>query len=154
MKRSPYMAVTDVTLVLGFQPKKKSGDNRKLKKREMNILQGSRIVGESGQVLVVDRVEGEIIFSGNRRIKTSAVVRVEPPLEISHLRVGDVLKRVSHHFNGKYIHFIQAATVERVSHAGVWVRTNSPEASIYHVSDMAIEEGWWQRVDESDGTEP
>jgi hypothetical protein len=112
-------------------------------------------VGESGQVLVVDRVEGEIIFSGNRRIKTSAVVRVEPPtIEISQLKIGDVLMRISHQFNGQHIPSIHAATVERLSHAGVWVRTNYPEAAIYHVSDMAIEEGWWQRLDESDGIEP
>jgi hypothetical protein len=126
----------------------------------LEILAGSIVTGKSGRpmkvinsgedVLVLESADGDLI-----KARRSAILHViTSPLEISHLRVGDVLKRVSHHFNGKYIHSIPAATVERVSHAGVWVKTNSLEAAIYHVSDMAIKEGWWQRLDESDGIEP
>jgi hypothetical protein len=43
------------------------------------ILPGSKIVGTSGAILVVDRVEGKDIFCGDRRIALSAVVRVLPP---------------------------------------------------------------------------
>jgi hypothetical protein len=45
----------------------------------MNILPGSKIVGASGNTLVVDRLEGEILICGDRRIKPSAVVWVIPP---------------------------------------------------------------------------
>lgn len=58
----------------------------------MNILPGSKIVGVSGKILVVDRAEGEILICGDRRIKFSAVVRVEPPSEPTKpLAVGDIV---------------------------------------------------------------
>jgi hypothetical protein len=62
----------------------------------MNILPGSKIVGASGKCLVVDRMEGEILICGDRRIKLSAVLKVEPPpkpeppAKPAPLAVGDV----------------------------------------------------------------
>jgi hypothetical protein len=43
------------------------------------ITIGSTIIGKSGKRLKVDRVDGGIIYSGNLRVKLSAVVKVEPP---------------------------------------------------------------------------
>jgi hypothetical protein len=42
------------------------------------ITVGSTIVGKSGKRFIVDRVEGDIIYSGTLKIRTSAVVSVEP----------------------------------------------------------------------------
>ena len=39
---------------------------------------GSTVIGVSGRKLIVDRVEGDIFYSGELKIKTSAVVRVIP----------------------------------------------------------------------------
>jgi hypothetical protein len=126
----------------------------------LEVLEGSIVTGKSGtplkvvginrDVLILQSADGESI-----QARRSAILQViSSPLKISDLKVGDVLMRTPHNFNGKFIPCIYAATVERLSGAGVWVRTNSLEAAIYHVSDMAIDEGWWKRVDESDGTEP
>jgi hypothetical protein len=56
----------------------------------MNILPGSKIVGASGKTLVVDRVEGEILICGDRRIKFSAVALVIPPPP-TKLALGDTV---------------------------------------------------------------
>jgi hypothetical protein len=42
------------------------------------IAIGSTIIGKSGKKFIVDRVEGDIIYSGALKIRTSAVVSVEP----------------------------------------------------------------------------
>jgi hypothetical protein len=43
------------------------------------ITPGSTIIGASGKKLVVDRVEGDTIYSGDLKIFTSAVLKVIPP---------------------------------------------------------------------------
>lgn len=126
----------------------------------LEILEGAIVTGKSGtplkvidinrNVLILQSADGKSI-----QARRSAILQViSSPFRISDLKVGDVLMRTPHHFNGKYIHSIPSAMIERVLCTGVWVKTNSPEAAIYHVSDVAIEERWWQRVDESGGTEP
>jgi hypothetical protein len=45
----------------------------------MEILPGSKIVGKSGKVLLVDRIEGEKLICGDRYVLPSAVVKVIPP---------------------------------------------------------------------------
>ena len=44
----------------------------------MKITIGSTIIGKSGKKLRVDRVEGDIIYSGDLKILSTAVVRVIP----------------------------------------------------------------------------
>jgi hypothetical protein len=44
------------------------------------ITPGSTIIGASGKKLVVDRVEGDTIYSGNLKILASAVMQVIPPV--------------------------------------------------------------------------
>lgn len=43
------------------------------------VIVGSIISGASGKRFVVDRVEGDIIYSGEFKIDISAVLKVEPP---------------------------------------------------------------------------
>jgi hypothetical protein len=45
----------------------------------MEILPGSKIVGQSGKVLLVERIERGLLVCGDRLIKPSAVVRVIAP---------------------------------------------------------------------------
>jgi len=49
------------------------------------ITIGSTIIGKSGKKLIVDRVEGDIIYSGEFMIRISAVVSVEPLSVIDRL---------------------------------------------------------------------
>jgi hypothetical protein len=63
------------------------------------ITPGVTIVGTSGKKLVVDRVEGDIIYSGNLKILTSAVVRVIPP--VTAFKVGDRVQYIGSDFNLK-----------------------------------------------------
>jgi len=57
------------------------------------ITPGSTIIGASGKKLVVEAIEGDIIYSGELRILRSAVVKVIPP-QPNTLRVGDRVKRI------------------------------------------------------------
>lgn len=45
----------------------------------MEILPGSKIVGKSGKVLLVDRIEDGKLICGDRYVLPSAVVKVIPP---------------------------------------------------------------------------
>jgi hypothetical protein len=54
----------------------------------MKITIGSTIIGASGKKLIVDRVDGDIIYSGEFKIKTSAVVQVIPPRSIAKFKLG------------------------------------------------------------------
>ena len=63
------------------------------------ITPGSTIIGASGKKLVVDRVEGDTIYSGNLKILASAVVRVIPP--VARFNLGDRVKYIGSHFNLK-----------------------------------------------------
>lgn len=51
------------------------------------ITIGSTIIGKSGKKFIVDRVEGDIIYSGALKIRASAVVKVEPPLLLNRLLI-------------------------------------------------------------------
>jgi hypothetical protein len=44
------------------------------------ITIGSTIIGKSGKKLIVDRVEGDTIYSGDLKILSSAVIEVIPPI--------------------------------------------------------------------------
>lgn len=63
------------------------------------ITIGSTIVGESGKKLIIDRVEGDNIYSGEHQISVSAVVRVIPP--VTKFKLGDRVKYIGSDFNLK-----------------------------------------------------
>ena len=63
------------------------------------IIPGSTIVGASGKKLIVDRVEGDTIYSGNLKILASAVVRVILP--VTRFKLGDRVKYIGSNFNLK-----------------------------------------------------
>ena len=63
------------------------------------ITIGSTIIGASGKKLVVDRVEGDTIYSGDLKIFTSAVVRVIPP--VTRFKLGDRVEYIGSDFNLK-----------------------------------------------------
>lgn len=65
----------------------------------MKITPGATIFGASGKALIVDRVEGDIIYSGELKILASAVVRVIP--KITAFKVGDRVQYVGSNFNLK-----------------------------------------------------
>ena len=65
---------------------------------------------------------------------------------IEHLQIGDLIRRLPHHFHGQYVPSIHAARVERFSRNGIWARTGPPDSKLYHVSDVALEEGHWQPI--------
>jgi hypothetical protein len=74
-----------------FTDKNKNKKNRDTAKKFMSIFPGSKITGLSGKTLIVDRIEGEILICGDRRIKLSAVVNIEPPQKApAPLAVGDI----------------------------------------------------------------
>jgi hypothetical protein len=52
------------------------------------ILQGSKIAGESGAILIVDQVVGDVIICGDRRISIAAVEKVISPPP-APLAIGD-----------------------------------------------------------------
>ena len=63
------------------------------------IIPGSTIIGASGKKLIVDRVEGDTIYSGDWKVLKSAVVRVIPPG--TRFNLGDRVKYVGSDFNLK-----------------------------------------------------
>jgi hypothetical protein len=63
------------------------------------ITPGSTIIGASGKKLVVDRVEGDTIYSGDLKVLKSAVVRVIPPG--TRFKLGDRVKYIGSDFNLK-----------------------------------------------------
>jgi hypothetical protein len=63
------------------------------------ITIGSTIIGASGKKLVVDRVDGDTIYSEGLKILASAVVRVIPP--VTRFKLGDRVKYVGSDFNLK-----------------------------------------------------
>jgi hypothetical protein len=100
----------------------------------MNILPGSKIVGASGKSLVVDRAEGEILICGDRRIKLSAVVKVEPPEATIPLVVGDTVyycgDRYWHQYRG--IPLVLALLRE-----GEWT---AEKADGYYTTNLSVSE--------------
>ena len=65
----------------------------------MKITIGSTIIGKSGKRLIVDRVEGDTIYSGDLKILTSAVVQVIPPA--TRFKLGDRVEYIGSNFNLK-----------------------------------------------------
>jgi hypothetical protein len=63
------------------------------------IIPGSTIIGASGKKLIVDRVEGDTIYSGDLKVLASAVVRVIPP--VSRFKLGDRVEYIGSDFNLK-----------------------------------------------------
>jgi hypothetical protein len=61
------------------------------------IIPGSTIIGASGKKLMVDRVEGDTIYSGDLKVLKSAVVRVIPPG--TRFNLGDCVKYIGSDFN-------------------------------------------------------
>jgi DNA polymerase, archaea type len=45
----------------------------------VNICIGSTVYGKSGQPLIVDRIDGDILHIGERKIHRSAILRIDPP---------------------------------------------------------------------------
>jgi hypothetical protein len=44
-----------------------------------NICIGSTVYGKSGNPLIVDRIDGDILHIGDRKVHKSAIVRIDPP---------------------------------------------------------------------------
>ena len=65
------------------------------------ITIGSTIIGKSGKKLIVDRIDGDILYSGKLKIKTSAVVRVISPPIVTKFKLGDRVKYIGTDFNLK-----------------------------------------------------
>jgi hypothetical protein len=64
------------------------------------ITIGSTIIGKSGKKLIVDRVEGDTIYSGDLKILLSAVIEVIPPAPKSKtpkLVLGDRARYIGTH---------------------------------------------------------
>ena len=59
---------------------------------------GSTVIGVSGRKLIVDRVEGDIFYSGELKIKISAVVRVILPTPVN-FKLGDRVQYVGTDLN-------------------------------------------------------
>jgi hypothetical protein len=60
------------------------------------IAIGSTIIGKSGKKLIVDRIEGNTVYSGDLKILASAVVRVIPPL--TKFKLGDRVTYIGSEF--------------------------------------------------------
>ena len=60
------------------------------------ITIGSTIIGASGKKLLVDRVDGDILYSGGLRILISAVVKVIPPP--TEFKIGDRVQYIGDDF--------------------------------------------------------
>jgi hypothetical protein len=63
---------------------------------------------------------------------------------IDQVQIGDLVERLPHHFEGKYISSIHTAKVERLSIDGMWVRALTPASELYHISRLAFDRGWWK----------
>ena len=63
------------------------------------ITVGSTIIGKSGKKLIVDRVEGDTIYSGDWKILSSAVIEIIPPPKpkIHKLVLGDLVRYIGTH---------------------------------------------------------
>jgi hypothetical protein len=65
------------------------------------ITIGSTVIGKSGKKLIVDRIDGDILYSGELKIKTSAVVRVISPPIATKFKLGDRVEYIGADFNLK-----------------------------------------------------
>ena len=70
----------------------------------IEITPGSTIIGKSGKKLIVDRIEGDTIYSGSLKILSSAVIEVIPPAPKSKPRPlvpGDSVRYIGTHASFK-----------------------------------------------------
>jgi hypothetical protein len=106
-------------------------------------------------------LDGDVIISGDRKIKLSAVLKVEPPPpEPTEIQISDRLRRnVQPQIKYPQKWFlneadnrslsvppIESAIVERFSPGGYWVRTAA--GNLYHVPESAIDDGTWELIHE------
>ena len=66
----------------------------------VNICIGSTVYGKSGQPLIVDLIDGDILHIGDRKIHRSAIVRWELPASKSKHRklvLGDEVRYIGTH---------------------------------------------------------
>lgn len=71
------------------------------------ITPGSIVSGKSGKTFLVDRIEGDIIYSGTVKFLASAVLKVIPPL--TKFKLGDRVEYIGSDFNLKRLY---AGTLE------------------------------------------
>jgi hypothetical protein len=92
------------------------------------ITIGSTIVGASGKKLIVDRVDGDIIYSGEFKISTLAVAIVIPPPLIERLRAISILGKpeaiecLSELLSEMDMTSIYEASLDIDTYAGVFIR--------------------------------
>jgi hypothetical protein len=80
----------------------------------MNITPGSIIVGASGKKLRVDAIEGDTIYSGDLKLKKSAVVRVIT--SVTAFKIGDKVEYIGSSFNLKkqYAGLLEVWEISRI----------------------------------------
>ena len=91
------------------------------------IAIGSTIIGKSGKSLIVDRVEGDIIYSGGLRIYISAVVSVEPPLidrlvSLASLGKGAAIDKLTSIVSEFSVNSIYEASLDLETFFGTFIR--------------------------------
>jgi hypothetical protein len=92
------------------------------------IAIGSTIIGKSGKRFIVDRVEDDIIYSGALKIRTSAVVSVEPPsltdrlLSIATVGKHEAIQQLTAIALDFSVNSIYEASLDLDTHTGVFVR--------------------------------
>ncbi len=64
------------------------------------IKVGCMVIGRSGKSFLVDRVDGEFIYSGKLRIAASAVIKVTPP-RTTAFKLGDRVTYIGSDANEK-----------------------------------------------------
>ena len=84
----------------------------------LEIIPGATIIGKSGNRLVVDKIDGDIIHCGKVAVRLSAVVEVIPPTK----QTGDRVRFVGS-FKDWGIDRGEILTV--VEDCGEWVRTHT-----------------------------
>jgi len=88
------------------------------------ITIGSIVVGASGKKLIVDRVEGDIIYSGELRIKTSAVVKVIPPNPVK-FKLGDRVVFIGDEEDERLFSLSYGEILDVIEDCGEWVKTRT-----------------------------
>jgi len=68
----------------------------------LEVRPGDSIVGKSGKKILVDRIEGDLLFCGDRRIGIEAVVRVIQPT--TSFKIGDRVAYIGSHFHFQKIY--------------------------------------------------
>ena len=63
----------------------------------LEVIPGATIIGKSGKKLLVERVEGKIVFCvGHLKVRLDAVVKVIPPT--TELKLGDRVQYIGNNF--------------------------------------------------------